>query len=473
MIQLRDYQAELVSRLRAAMREHRRVLGCAPTGAGKTVIFSYISYNVAQRKRRAIILAHRREIVDQISASLSRFDLRHGRIQPGFSLTDDAVQVAMVQTIARRMHRIPEPDLLVIDEAHHAVAGQWAKVAAAWPNARILGVTATPERLDGRGLGDAFDVLVEGPATADLIERKFLADFEYFAPPPSADFSGIATRAGDFAIDQLAAAMDKATVTGDAVEHYRRYLNGAPAIAFCVTVAHAEHVAEQFRAAGFRAAPIDGKLDPAERARRVAAIGSGELQVLTSCELISEGFDVPAVAGAILLRRTKSLSLYLQQVGRALRPKPDGSRAVILDHVGNVNLHGSPKTPRVWTLDAKKRKEREASVRQCKICYQVFDAGTRGECESRANPECLFTTVPREAEPAAIPEAVAGELVAVSDRPAWAGGIDILRASGPEWRALLGRARTREQLTEIARARGYKPGWVWQMMKSREGGVAA
>ncbi len=473
MIELRDYQDDLVSRIRNAMRENRRVLGVAPTGAGKTVMFSYIAFNAAMRNRRAIIVAHRREIVDQISTALSKFDLRHGRIQPGHSMTGDPVQVAMVQTIAKRMHLIREPDLLVIDEAHHAVAGQWSKVAAAWPNARILGVTATPERLDGRGLGDAFDALVEGPATADLIQRGFLADFEYFAPPPSADFSGIATRAGDYAIDQLAAAMDKATVTGDAVEHYRRHLQGAPAIAFCVTVAHAEHVAEQFRQAGFRAASVDGKLDAGERARRVAAIGTGELQILTSCELVSEGFDVPAVAGAILLRRTKSLSLYLQQVGRCLRLKADGSRAVILDHVGNVNLHGSPKTPRVWTLDAKKRKQREAGVRQCKVCYQVFDAGASGECENRANPECLFTSVVREVPSLDLPQAVAGELVAAEDRPAWAGGIDILRASGPEWRALLGRARTREQLQEIARARGYKPGWVHHILATRGQAVAA
>lgn len=472
MIELRDYQADLVERIRDAMREHRRVLGVAPTGSGKTVIFSHIAYNVARKSRRAIILAHRREIVDQISDALGRFDLRHGRIQPGFTPTSDAVQVAMVQTIARRLHRIPEPDLLVIDESHHAVAGQWANVAAAWPNARILGVTATPERLDGRGLGNAFDVLVEGPTTADLIERGFLADFDYFAPPPAADFSGIATRAGDYAIDQLADAMDKATVTGDAVDHYRKHLGGAPAIAFCVTVAHAEHVAGQFRAAGFRAASIDGKLDPGERARRVAAIGSGDLQVLASCDLISEGFDVPAVAGAILLRRTKSLSLYLQQVGRAIRPKLDGSRAVILDHAGNVNLHGSPKTPRLWSLHAKKRKTRELSVRQCKVCFQVFAAGERTDCENRDDPECLFMSVEREA-PAVMPEAVAGELVAVSERPAWAGGIDILRATGPEWRALLGRARTREQLVEIARARGYKPGWVHHILATRGQAAAA
>lgn len=329
-------------------------------------------------------------------------------------------------------------------------------------------MTATPERLDGQGLGAAFDALVEGPTTADLIGRGFLSDFDYFAPPAMADLSHVQSRAGDYAIEALAAAMDKATVTGDAVEHYRRYLDGRPAIAFCVTVAHAEHVAEQFRAAGFRAASVDGTLDAAERARRVAAIGNGGLQVLTSCELVSEGFDVPAVSGAILLRRTKSLAMFLQQVGRVLRIKPDGSRAVILDHVGNVNLHGSPKSPRLWSLNAKRRKDREASVRQCKVCYGVWSAGEKSECANRASPECLFSSVFRAPAPLVLPDHVAGELVAVAERPAWAGGIDILRASGPEWQALVARAQTREQLKEIAAMRGYKPSWAWVILKQRE-----
>jgi superfamily II DNA or RNA helicase len=464
---LRDYQEALVGDIRAAMRAHRRVLAVAPTGAGKTVIFSHIAHGAAAKGKRAVIVAHRREIVDQIGNALSNFGLRYGRIQAGHSQTNDPVQVAMVQTIANRLHRIAEPDLLVVDEAHHAVAGSWSKLAAAWPNAKILGVSATPERLDGQGLGAAFDVLVEGPTTADLIERGFLSDFEYFAPPAAADLSGIATRAGDYAVDQLAAAMDKATVTGDAVEHYRQHLNGRPAIAFCVTVAHAEHVAEQFRQAGFRAASVDGSLDASERARRVSAIGNGGLQVLTSCELISEGFDVPAVSGAILLRRTKSLAMFLQQIGRVLRIKPDGSRAVILDHVGNVNLHGSPKSPRLWSLNAKRRKDREASVRQCKVCFGVWAAGEKSDCANRASPECLFTNIAKSTEPFVAPEYVPGVLEMVSERPAWAGGIDILRASGDEWRSLVARARTKEQLMEIARARNYKPQWPYVILKQR------
>jgi superfamily II DNA or RNA helicase len=473
---LRDYQEALVNDIRAAMRSDRRVLAVAPTGAGKTVIFSHIAHGVQLRGRRAVIVAHRREIVDQIGNALAGFSVRYGRVQPGHSLTGDAVQIAMVQTLANRIHRLPEPDLLVVDEAHHAVAGSWSRLAEAWPNVKILGVTATPERLDGRGLGTAFDTLVEGPTTGDLIERGFLADFDYFAPPAAADLSNVGTRAGDYAIDQLAAAMDKASVTGDAIEHYRQHLAGRPALAFCVTVAHAEHVAKQFRDAGFRAASVDGKLDPAERARRVAAIGNGGLQILTSCELISEGFDVPSVAGAILLRRTQSLALFLQQIGRVLRIKSDGSRAVILDHVGNVNLHGSPKTPRIWSLDSKKRKAREASVRQCKVCFGVWGAGEKSECANRALPDCLFTSVAKPAEPVALPEYVPGVLEQVAERPRWAGGIDILRASGPEWRALVNRARTKEQLAEIARMRGYKPTWpyvILQQRKQRNAGRAA
>jgi hypothetical protein len=225
-----------------------------------------------------------------------------------------------------------------------------------------------------------------------------------------------------------------------------------------------------------RAASVDGSMDRSVRADRLAAIGDGRLHVLTSCALISEGVDIPVVGGVILLRPTKSLALYLQSVGRALRPKSDGSRAVILDHVGNVNLHGSPKTPRIWSLDSKKRKTREAIVRQCKVCFGVWGAGEKSECANRALPDCLFTSVAKPDEPVALPEYVPGVLEQVAERPRWAGGIDILRASGPEWRALVNRARTREQLAEIARMRGYKPTWpyvILQQRKQRNAGRAA
>ena len=179
---LRDYQVKAVAAIRAAFTQYRRVLFVLPTGGGKTVIFAYITSHAAAKGNRVIVLAHRQEIADQISVALTAMGVPHGRIQPGYAMTDDLVQVGMVQTVARRLEAIPAPALLVIDEAHHAVAGTWAKIAAAWPNAKVLGVTATPERLDGVGLRDAFDQMVVGPDVRELIDAGYLAPFRYLAP---------------------------------------------------------------------------------------------------------------------------------------------------------------------------------------------------------------------------------------------------------------------------------------------------
>jgi DNA repair protein RadD len=467
-MQLRPKQVGFVGDIRGAFRCFRRVLGVAPTGFGKTAVFSFITSEVARRGKLIIILAHRVEIVEQISIALDRFGVRHGRIQPGHVMTEDRVQVGMVQTVARRLDRIPEPDLLVIDEAHHAVAGTWKTICEAWTKCLLLGVTATPRRLDGRGLGDAFDTMVIGPSVADLIAEGFLAAYDYLAPPAKVDLSGVGTRMGDYKIDELAGAMDRSVITGDAVSHYRSHLAGRPAIAFCVSIAHAEHVAEQFRQAGFQAASVDGKLDAAIRRDRLAAIGDGRLNVLTSCDLISEGTDIPVVAGAILLRPTKSLSMAVQQVGRVLRVKPDGSRAVILDHVGNVNLHGLPDTPRDWKLDASKKKLESMPTATCKACYQVFaveKGWRRGPCEDE--PGCLFAE--REAVGKPELEIVDGTLEAMTPER-----LAALRSK--PLRELLTGNETRAELEEIRKARGYAAGWVWHVLNERKqktGAVAA
>jgi superfamily II DNA or RNA helicase len=461
---LRPYQIDLVDKIRAAFFLHRRVLAVAPTGAGKTLIFSYITASTMQRGKRIVIIAHRVEICQQISAALDRQGVRHGRIQTGYTLTADAVQVAMVQTLAKRLDRVPEPDLLVIDEAHHATAGTYKKISDYWKKTRILGVTATPERLDGRGLGASFEEMVIGPTLKSLIDQGFLAKYTYLAPPQQVDLSKIKTRLGDYALDQLAGVMNQKTITGDAVEHYRKYLDGKPAIAFCVNVAHAVDVAKDFSASGYRAASVDGKTDANVRRKLIESLGTGELQVLTSCDIVSEGTDIPNVSGAILLRPTKSLGMYLQQVGRVLRLKPDGRDAVILDHVGNIHAHGAPDAQREWSLDGKIKREKP-TLRTCDACYQVFDKDTP-RCETPLDG-CLFEPEqPSESNsPAAKIEHVDGQLEEITNTPVWSGGIDIAKAP---FRDVLKTAKTREQLTAVARARGYKRGWVNRILQERE-----
>lgn len=487
-ITLRGYQEKAVQAIRDAFATVRRVLFVLPTGGGKTVTFAYIVHGAASKGRRVYIVAHRIEIIRQISLALARQNVPHGVIAPGHPKTADPVQVCMVQTLSKRFARLPAPDLLVIDEAHHVVSNTYLALTAAWNEAFHLGVTATPERLDGRGLGACFDQMVLGPSAKELIAAGSLADFTYLAPPSELDLSGVHTIAGDYNLEELAQAMEKSQIVGDAVEHYGRYLGGKPVIAFCVNVWHAEAVAARFNAAGWRSASIDGRMGGKQRQGILDALAAGELDVLTSCNLVSEGFDLPAVAGAILLRPTKSLALFLQQVGRALRPKEDGSKAIILDHVGNCLVHGLPDWDRQWSLKGRVVRPKAAPVSVCTLCFATLEAPVRKEdvedCEGAYDPASGTTTpcpyLEEKKKPPRELEEVDGELVDAKatmpepdispERSGWAAGIDLERAKGRDWFRLLDLAGTDiARLKAIAKARGYKRGWAQhQQAKQRE-----
>jgi DNA repair protein RadD len=361
---LRPYQVRDIARIRQAWAGGaRRVLYVLPTGGGKTVLFA----SLAQELRgTTAIIAHRRKLIRQASAKLT---VEHGLIMPGHPFRPDLrIQVGSIQTIGRRLDRMPKFDLIVPDEAHHTVAAQWQALFESQPQARVLGVTATPERTDSRGLGELFDVLIEGPSIAELIADGYLVTPRVFAPP-GPDLSAVPMRAGDFAPDELTDAMDKPLITGDAVNHYGRLAAGLPAVVFCASVAHAEHVAEAFRAEAWNAVCVHGDTpDGGEAAFAGLADGSGA--VVTSCSLIDEGVDVPAIGCVIDLAPTASLARYMQRVGRGLRPDAGKSHLIVLDHAGNTLRHGMPQAPREWTLAGIPRKERTAPVvRQCPICY--------------------------------------------------------------------------------------------------------
>ncbi len=455
---LRPEQLEFIANISSAFRSHRRVLGVAVTGFGKTASFAEMTRRGWQRNKRVYIVVHRIEIVNQICAALRRVGVPHGRIAADRPMSGYLVQVGMIQTVANRIKLLPAPDLIVTDEAHHATAGSYRKLMEAWPDAYSLGVTATPQRTDGTGLGECYDVMVIGPSMREQIAKGYLSSFKYLAPPQQVDLSAVKSRAGDYAQDQLAAAMDQSAVTGDAIAHYAKYLNGRPAIAFCVSVAHAEHVAEQFTLAGWKAKSVDGAMDEHVRAERIASIGDGRLNVLCSCDIISEGTDIPVVAGAILLRPTQSLIVFLQQIGRVLRLKPDGSDAVILDHVGNVFRHGMPDEPREWSLvSTKKEKPPIPRVQQCPKCYAAQKPG----------PKCLqcdhVFAQPKPVRRAAI-EQRDGELTETD-------GKAVAAERAASVKKLVNAAldlpydKAKVALQQIARSQGYKPQWVFFALK--------
>lgn len=442
---LRPYQSDLVARIRIQYKSYRSVLAVAPTGSGKTVIFSYIADHASRRNNTVLILAHRAELIDQISAALTSFGTPHGMIAAGYR--EDyrhAVQLGSVFTVAKRLDRIRPPTLIVVDEAHHAVnSTTWGKVISRYPDAKVLGVTATPVRLSGEGLRECFQTMILGPTVPDLVSIGALCPVRVFAPP-TISTEGLHTRMGDFVKSELTAVTDTPTVTGDAVAHYQRHAPGKAAVAFCVSVAHAEHVAAQFKAAGILAYSVDGSLDRLVRRQIVAAFIRREIQVLTSCDIVSEGFDIPHCEVGISLRPTQSEGLWLQQCGRILRPAPGKTHALILDHAGNTQRHGFPDEVREWSLDATRGdKGGDSSNRGVRICPKCFGAMRAG------TPICsycqhVFVASPREVEQ------VEGELVEL-DRV----------AVQEQRRQEQGMARTREELVAVAVRRGYGRPEVW------------
>jgi superfamily II DNA or RNA helicase len=472
-MQLRDYQQALAEDIRNAYRAGRKApLAVAPTGAGKTVLFSFIARGAAAKGKTVWILVHRQELLDQTARTLREVGVTHGLIAAGRTPNPlEPVQVAGVQTLVRRKVT-RAPDLIILDECHHAIAGSWRKIIATYPNARLLGVTATPERLDGKGLGDIFDAMVRGPEVRDLIRQGYLCPPVYYAPPCQLDMRGVHSRGGDFARDEVTAKVDKPTITGDAVEHYRRICPGQPAIAFCASIRHAEHVADTFKVAGFRAGVIDGTMTADERRDRVRALGDGRLHVMTSCEIVSEGFDLPVCSAAILLRPTQSLSLHLQQIGRVLRVAPNKPRAYILDHVGNLHRHGLAEDIRDWSLegDAGRRKAKEKPtipVRQCPECYCCHPPAP--DC-----PQCghTYEIQAREIEQVAGTLQIASDIIDEHRRRCHCGNVHSRwDATCPACGQVLdarklakreqGQAQTYADLVRIGNARGYKNPAAW------------
>ena len=451
MIQLRPYQSAGIAAIREAFGPLRKraPLYVLSTGGGKTVLFTHIAHGAADKGNRVYILSHRQELIDQISGALDLTGTPHGFIAAGYPALDAPVQIASVQTLVRRLDRTPQPDLIVIDEAHHARAETFERIIREWPKAKLLGVTATPIRLSGEGLGTIFDHLITGPSMGELIEGGYLAPYRMFRPP-TADASDLPKRGGEFVTAAAEALMDKPAITGSALEHYRLHADGLPALVFCVSIKHAKSVADQFREAGYAAFSIDGTMERTVRRGVVEDFRAGRIKVVTSVALLEEGFDMPGAHVGIFLRPTQSLGLYLQQVGRLLRPCEGKTHALLLDHVGNCYRHGLPDEPRQWTLAGDERGEKRkpgASVRICAACFCALPS------QAKACSECgyEFPAKPREIEQRD------GELAEVTPE---------MLAKRAERREQ-GRAQSLEALMEIARRKGYSPRWAEHVYHGR------
>lgn len=448
MITLYPDQAAGATAIREAYRQGKKSpLFVAPCAFGKTVLFSFIAMGAIKRGNTVLILAHRTELIDQISETLTAFGIDHGFIAAGRKYAPRPVMVASIQTLAKRMdYYAGAHSMIIIDECHHVTRhNTFGKTLAQFPTSRLLGVTATPCRLSGEGLGDVFDTMIVGPTTQELIDAGRLSPFKLYAPP-GVDVSGVKVQAGDYVQKALAKVMDKATITGDAVTHYQRHCPGKPFVAFCVSIEHATHVADQFRQAGIDAVCIHGMMDDAVRKQIVGDFRAGKITGLCSVDLISEGFNVPGIHCGIMLRPTASRSLHIQQIGRCLRTAGGKTHAVILDHAGNCTRHGLPTDSQSWTLEGTVKKKRtnkqEIPIRICPSCFAANPGGTMvcRECGHEWAIEARQV------------ETIDGELVEWVPPPKGPSPARI-----EEWQA-----RTVEQLTELGRVRGYAnpAGWA-------------
>lgn len=434
MITLRDYQEKLLTDTDEAFAsdpEVRDVAVICPTGGGKTVTF-------AARLQRATlpagVLVHRTELVSQISMTLARFGVKHRLIAPVstvrsirnehhrefgriFDYPNAPHSVGSVDTLLARAGQFEsyaaQVHEIITDEAAHMLRdNKWGVARGMFRNARGLGFTATPCRADGKGLGrhadGLFDVMVRGPTTGQLIAMGHLSPYKIIAKPSDMNLEGVTLGStGDYSAPQLRVRSHQSHIVGDVVETYIKFARGKQGITFTVDVETANEMAAQYRAAGIPAASVSAATPEAERQNAVRDFRDGKLWQLVNCDLFGEGFDVPGVEVVSLARPTMSLSLHLQQVGRALRPAPGKAYAIIIDHVGNWERHGLPDSPRVWTLDGKSRKERDLDADAIKLttcleCFLVFERKQLPTC-----PHCGYVRLPSER---GRPEQVDGDL---------------------------------------------------------------
>lgn len=469
MLSLRPYQARGLDEIRVALRSDPSVLYVLPTGGGKTVMFATMAKGAAAKRSDVLILVHRKEIFRQTLGSLSRLGLTCGQIAPKKPVTMDQIQVGMVQTVNIRKKAMRRPDLIIIDEAHHVLEdNSYGSILKYWGEVKRVGFTATPERLDGRGLGENFDRMIVGPSIKELVRDGYLARPKLYRPPNDLIGAYHLTK-GDFDLDEQEAAMDTRTrrgrqIVGDVIDHYRQHLDHKPVVCFCVSIKHSQIMALEFEAAGYRARAVWGNMDARERDAAILGLADGSVDVVTSCDVISEGVDVPVMAGAILLRRTMSLALYLQQAGRALRLSEGKTEAIILDHAGNYQLHGHVLEDREWSLSAASRRERGEKppvTITCPACYGVWPG------RPRTCPACGydFGAAPEGGEVGPEVRVIEGQLVkaGVDDADDLAALYSKAMKEGPEARARLMARKGMELLRSRSAVADDSPSaWAWR-----------
>jgi len=459
-MQLREYQLQTIGEVEATLQQHQRIILQAPCGAGKTVMAVEIIKRYLEDTKRILFVAHREELIDQCSDKLTVFGIDHGIIQakkPRNLFPD--VQVTMIQTFTRRLKAdrlIPPPaELIIFDECHHAAANSYISVLKEYPDAQVIGLTATPLRGDGVGLGgdNLFQDMVFCPSIKELIEMGHLVPVRHYAPSKP-DLEGLKIKMGDYSETQLQNRMDKVQLIGDIVQTWAKFGENRQTVVFSTGVRHSKHIRDMFLDAGVIAEHIDGKTPKDERKEILVRLASGETRIITNCMVLTEGWDCPPVSCIILARPTKSLGLFLQMAGRGLRPYPGKSNTILIDHSGAIDQHGFVHTNRDWALDPYETIEARSSESKptkpitCQECSFVYEAEPK--C-----PVCGFMPT------------VAAKSFEVAD-----GDLGYLDESGewtPERDTPYQRERFYQELYYHGMERGFKKGYASANFKEKYG----
>lgn len=484
-VQLREYQATQLSSVVGSMnRGCKRNLLVLPTGGGKGAIASYMLGNSAQRGNDAWITVHRRELALQVSENLSKYGVAHGMVMSGMPLQPwHKVQVVLIGSLKKRARLLRDPVLIIPDEAHHCRAKTFEQLFLDHPDAYFIGLTATPQRLDGRGLGKWFESMHVGAPMSWLIRQGFLSDYRLFAPP-APDMSQVASVGGDFNAKQAKAVLAKTQITGDAIREYTQRAPGQRALVRSLDIESSKDVCASFCRAGIHARHVDGGFDERTRRKIFDEYQEHRFDVLCNVELAGEGVDIPGIQVAIDLRPTKSLTSLLQFEGRALRPvyakgmpldtaeqrlsaikagpKPF---AILLDHVGNSHRPGLglPDDAREWTLDDNPKKPKAAPIWTCRQCYGTFRE------PHRICPSCgaVMSEVGGGRAPV---EQVDGKLEEI-DREKRRAQYEKEQAKFKERhdrKRAISECKTLEQLQQYAKEHGYKEGWANHILEVRK-----
>lgn len=441
---LRDYQELAISQLFSEWRDgSKKTLLHLPCGAGKTTIAAYLAKRFEKDGRKTLFVSHRLELCEQAHLRFAVHGIDAGIILPGYHPNGHKTIVASVQSLVRR--EMPDVDLLIVDECHRAMSPVFKKVidSHVGDRKRVLGLTATVERLDRKPLGRIFDHLVSPVTIDELVAKKYLVPLRYYAAAEKGLTDGVKKVAGDYAANTMFAKMNNKYLYDNVVERYKKF-SGGKALVFCCNVEHSQITAKAFAEAGIRAQHLDGETPTQERIKIVRDFRQGKFDVLTNCQLFTEGFDLPDIHAVILNRATASKCLYTQMVGRGMRPSPGKEYGVIIDMGNNVVAHGFVEDLQEHDIFKEPREgDGVAPMRDCPRCGTMVYAG------ARACKYCGFIF------PIGEMEYKEAEFVEVRRKP-----------TPPHLRKKWSQM-TEAELKEFAAFRGYKEGWVKVQLRLR------